>query len=231
MKIKYFKVTYIILIHLFLITVLIKYPYLYKNFSFTGETQTELTKHYYQMTAFHNRADKNLTEEYNLFIGDSLVQGLAVTSVDNMSVNYGIGSDTTLGVIKRLPLYNSIYKARSIILSIGHNDIGIRPINDIINNFKNIIEYLPSDKKIIICAIFLIDENIKHGKISNLEIKKLNNEIIALTQNYVHITYLDINQRIAPDGSLSSSFHLGDGVHLNKKGYDIWIEELKIALQ
>jgi lysophospholipase L1-like esterase len=191
----------------------------------------ELTKHYYQMTAFHNRVDKNLNDKYNIFIGDSLVQGLAVLSVDKMSVNYGIGSDTTFGVIERLPIYNSIYKARNIILSIGHNDIGKRSKSDIIKNFQTIIEYIPTDIKVIICSVIFIDENIKTNKISNMQILELNNEIENIIENYSNVIYLNVNQYLAPSGNLPPRFHIGDGVHLNKEGNEVWIYELKKALK
>jgi lysophospholipase L1-like esterase len=227
---KYFKVAYIIFIHVLLVTIAINSYSVRQFITNIINGPDELTKYYYQMTAFHNRVDKNLTEKYNIFIGDSLIQGLAVSSVAKMSVNYGIGNDTTFGVIERLPIYNSIYKAQNVILSVGHNDIGKRRQSDIIKNFQTIIEYIPKEIKVIICSIFLIDDNIKSVKVSNIKILKLNNKIKHITENYSNVTYLDINQYLTLSDSLSSKFHIGDGVHLNKKGNEIWIRVLKEAL-
>lgn len=227
---KFFKVLYVILIHV-LLMILVLNSYSVRKFIINiTNPPDELTAHYFQMTAFHSRVDKNINEEYNIFIGDSLVQGLAVSSVDKKSVNYGIGNDTTFGVIKRLPIYNSINEARNIVLSIGHNDIGIRPQSDILRNFQTIIEYIPSDIKIIICSVFFVDENIKSDRVSNKKILDLNNEIEKLTKNYSNANYLNVNEYLAPNGNLPIKFHIGDGVHLNKEGNEIWINELKKAI-
>lgn len=231
LKFKHVKVFYIILIHVLLITVITS-SYSVRQFIINIiDGPDELTKHYYQMVAFHGRVDKNLNDNYNIFIGDSLVQGLAVSSVDAMSMNYGIGGDTTFGVINRLPIYNSIYEAKNIILAIGHNDIGKRTKSDIIKNFKTMIEYIPADINVIICSVILIDENIKTEKISNTKILALNNEIESLTENYTNVTYLNVNNSLAASGNLPFKFHIGDGVHLNKEGNEIWIYELKKVLK
>lgn len=231
MKSKYLKIIYIALIHLLLIIVVMNTYYFKAFISYINGNSNELTKHYYQMKAFHQRIDNNLTQGYNVFIGDSLIQGLAVSEINSKSVNYGIGNDTTYGVIKRLPLYKSIFHAKNVIFSIGHNDIRQRKENDIIQNFKTIIEYIPSNKKVIICAIFLVDENIQMGEVTNLKIQKLNNKIKSLILNYSNVSYLDINLHLSLNENLSSQYHIGDGIHLNKRGNDIWIRELKNVLQ
>jgi hypothetical protein len=49
--------------------------------------------YYLQMSAFHRRVDENLGIGLNIFIGDSLIQGLAVNSViNNVSDHYGVRS-------------------------------------------------------------------------------------------------------------------------------------------
>ena len=58
--------------------------------------------------------DGLIPEGATIFIGDSITQGLATSAVSNQSVNYGIGSDTTLGVLKRLPYYNSMNSAKAV---------------------------------------------------------------------------------------------------------------------
>lgn len=227
---KYFKAFYFLFIHLILIAVVMSsYSVRQFIFNFVGEAD-ELTDHYHQMTAFHSRVDKNLSENYNLFIGDSLIQGLAVSSVDKMSVNYGIGNDTTFGVIKRLPLYNSLLSARRVILSIGHNDIERRSKTEIINNFQTIIEYIPKNKQVIICAIILVDEEVKTVGLSNAEIIALNQNIEDVIKNYSNVSYLNVNEILAPNDNLLANLHIGDGIHLNKAGNDIWIAELRKAL-
>ncbi len=54
-----------------------------------------------------------------VFVGDSLTQSLYVDAVARPSVNYGIGGDTTVGVLGRLPEYRSILCASAVVMAIG----------------------------------------------------------------------------------------------------------------
>ena len=63
-------------------------------------------------------------------------------------VNYGIGGDTSLGLLNRLEYYNSLKKADKILVAIGINDfIFNRTSKEIIGNYAKIFELLPKDKK------------------------------------------------------------------------------------
>jgi hypothetical protein len=72
--------------------------------------------HFDEMVAFHQRQDQQLPPDLFYFIGDSYVQGLAVQSITLSSVNLGIGSDTTDGVLRRLTVYKSLVSAKAIFL-------------------------------------------------------------------------------------------------------------------
>jgi len=82
----------------------------------------ELTPHYHQMVTFHSHMDGNVPDDSVIFIGDSLTQGLCVSAVACPSVNYGIGNDTTLGVLQRISQYESIQRAKVVVIAIGIND-------------------------------------------------------------------------------------------------------------
>jgi len=184
------------------------------------------SSHYLQMTAFHQRIDKNLEPDLNIFIGDSFIQGLAVSSVNENSVNYGIGGDTTEGVMQRLPLYHSIAKSKRVILAIGHNDLSTNNSVNSVDNLKMIFNTIPADVHVIFCSIFLVDESIVEG-VTNSKITELNYKINHLIRSYSNVTYINTNKWAAPRGSLRSSLHLGDGLHLNQRGNALWIKQLK----
>lgn len=216
------KIIYIALVHLLLIIFLFKSSTL-KHFFNNNQA---VSPHYIQMTAFQQRIDLNLGRELNVFIGDSLVQGLAVNSVTTDSVNYGIGGDTTLGVLKRLPLYKSILTSKRVIIAIGHNDLYDKSPEKTLGNFKKIIDNIPSYVEVFICSIFLIDESIVK-KINNSQINALNHKIKDLTHSYSNVSYINTNQWAAPLGTLGADFHIGDGIHLNRLGNRLWIKQFK----
>lgn len=87
-------------------------------------------------------------EKILYFLGDSITQSLNVNSVTDRGVNYGIGGDTSLGLLNRLEYYNSLKKADKILVAIGINDfIFNRTSKEIIGNYAKIFELLPKDKK------------------------------------------------------------------------------------
>lgn len=192
---------------------------------------SELTKHYKTMTAFHKRLDKNLKPGSVIFVGDSLTQGLAVSSVCNHSANFGIGGDTTAGVLVRLSDYESLKQASVIILNIGANDTKRREVKDILNNYQEILNVLPENIPIIVTAIFPFDGYAERLSKRNIMIKQVNQGLQNLIKEYQHILYFDITKKLSNEsGDLKREFHMGDGVHLNKAGYQVWINELKSFL-
>ena len=56
-----------------------------------------------------------------MFLGDSHVQGLAVSSITPNAVNLGIGGNTTVGLIQRLQNLKSLQLARTVVIAIGYN--------------------------------------------------------------------------------------------------------------
>jgi lysophospholipase L1-like esterase len=219
------KIIYLVLVHALLIAFLFKSSTIKQMFS----ERDVVSPYYLQMTAFHHRVDANLDAGLTIFIGDSLIQGLAVNSVINNSVNFGIGGDTTSGVFKRLPLYRSIAISKRVILAVGHNDLYYESADVSIANLKKIFDSIPLNVEVFICSVFLIDEDVVQ-KTSNIAIFELNNKIQNLTNDYSHINYIDSNQWAAPLGTLDTDLHVGDGIHLNKRGYELWIAQLKMVL-
>ena len=119
------------------------------SYRYIEKLKTAKPSHYDQMLAFHLRQDQNLPEGLVYFIGDSHIQGLATQSVSRRSVNYGIGSDTTAGVLKRLSKYQSLKNAKAVVLGIGFNDLKERDNIQIISNIKKILDEIPNN----ICTI------------------------------------------------------------------------------
>ncbi len=99
---------------------------------------------YEQTVAFHRRMDDCVPDQAVLFIGDSFIQGLCVTEVAAKSINYGIGGDTTEGLLARLPHYPSLNRARAVVVSVGENDLrkGRTPA-DINLSYGRILARLP----------------------------------------------------------------------------------------
>jgi hypothetical protein len=167
-------IIYLLLIHAFVVLVLLKSD-------FIGRVQTkfglidlkprltdiyhetnlkpEAAEHYHTMTVYYSMMDSNIPDNAIIFIGDSLTQSLPVSAITPVGVNFGIGDDTSIAVIKRLKQYSSIRRAKIVIIAIGLNDLSIRGPNEVIKNYENIINSIPPNIEIVFNAVHPVNEN------------------------------------------------------------------------
>lgn len=225
--------TYLVIIHTLLGIVVVKsniFP-LIKDKLGIFDTKKTFSPYYNTLFSFQQRADKNLPKNTVVFIGNSHTQGLATAAVSNHSVNFGIASDTTLGVINRIPLYTSTKQAKAIVLEIGTNDLFKSSNEEIISNIEKILISQPEHIPVILNAIFPMDESRANQHGINQRINTINNAANKIASLHKNKFFLNFNSRLR-DGTqqLSKKYHLGDGIHLNKKGYAIWIKALRNQL-
>lgn len=223
---------YIFLLHILLVLMLVKSDFIDKvGYRLGVYNSPELSAYYDRITTYHSRMDGNVPKGATLFIGDSITQGLATSAITKLSVNYGIGSDTTLGVLNRIKVYKSINRAKAIVIAIGVNDLNKRGDEKIVSNFKNIFDLLPSDMPIILSAVLPVDEKVQSMRTKNIRISRLNELLLSLSDRYNNVVFMNAGSLLqGSDENLKSDLHVGDGVHLNTAGYKIWIEQIKTAL-
>jgi peptidoglycan/LPS O-acetylase OafA/YrhL/lysophospholipase L1-like esterase len=218
---------------LFLLSVLVvRTDLLYRTCDLVGipHAAVEHTEHYHNMVAYHARMDGSIPSGSILFIGDSITQSLCVSAVHAKGVNLGIGTDTTAGVLKRLPIYSSRTRAKLVVLAIGLNDLKYRSEHDILSNYKAILDEIPQDVPVLISAILPVDERAS-GKHVNGIIQSINRKLRGLTTARPRCHFIDSGQNMLDSNSdLRDEYHVGDGVHLSTEGYRIWINDLKSAL-
>jgi lysophospholipase L1-like esterase len=232
-----FLLAYLVCIHLLLVGVLITsdfLPRVVRRLGLPWSTQSELTPFYRRMLEHHKRMDNRVPDGAVLFIGDSIVQGLYVEAVASPAANYGIGGDTTVGVLRRLPGYASLHRAGAAVIAVGVNDFGRRGNDAIVQNWAAILDALPPRLPVIVSAVLPVDEHASQAMRGwNSRIRALNTSLQSLCRTRTdHCLYVDAGQSLAdPEGGLSARYHEGDGLHLNAAGYDVWIRELKTAVQ
>ena len=227
---KYALYSYLIILHLFVAVVVIKTDIgdrIWRKLGFEIEIP-ELKQHYYEMLTFQSRIDKNLPAGRILFFGDSITQGLAVSAISDKATNYGIGTDTSFGLLSRFPYYQSINTASAIVIAIGVNDLKRRPVAEITDNYKKILTLIPEGTPVIASAVMPLDLDYYQLDSGNELVFKLNQNIKDLCLNLENCTYIDSGKSLLDErGQLARQYHNGDGIHLNAKAYAVWITELK----
>jgi len=192
----------------------------------------ELTPHYETMLAFHQRVDANLPSGSILFIGDSITQGLAVTAIHPQSVNFGIGGDTTFGVLNRLPHYTSVAKSKLIVIAVGINDLKRRKDDEIIENYKKVAGLIPDEIPVLFSGVFPVDE-VRSDLIGyNARINRINRRLNKLCVDSPRLYYFSMSDFVQDsNGELDDDYHIGDGIHLNSLANAAWISRLKALIE
>jgi lysophospholipase L1-like esterase len=223
---------YAIGIHMLLGVVLLKSDFIQRVQYKLGvrTSQSEITDHFHRMLSYHSRMDGNVPNQSVIFIGDSITQGLCVTAVANPSVNYGVGNDTTVGVLQRLPVYRSLEKASAVVIAIGINDMRYRSNDKILYNYRSIADKISLAVPVIFSAVLPIDEDARDEwqGVNNRRIKELNSKLKDWTETSARLRYVDAGSRLVDErGNLADELYDNDGVHLNSLGNAIWIQQLR----
>lgn len=198
-----------------------------------ADPASEITEHYTRMMKYHGYMDGSVPEGAVLFIGDSITQGLCTAAVCERGVNYGIGSDTTVGVLQRLPEYRSMDRARAVVVAIGVNDLRRRDNAALLENYRKIAAAVAERAPLLFSAVLPLDERLKEDNRGvNARIRELNAGLAALCAERGDCRVVDVfDALLDTEGSLATAHHTGDGVHLSDKGYAVWITALRGALE
>lgn len=195
-------------------------------------TRQEQKKLCYQdMVTFCSRVETNIPDNGVVFIGDSQVHGLCVAAVTPNGVNLGIGGELSSGVLQRLRTYRSIHHVRAIVVAVGANDLIQGKQDGIAERFEEIIGLIPKTVPVVLSAIIPVDERIT-PKARNRNIYSVNLDIAKVCSKFKNCYYSDLKDLLQDaSGNLSPRYHIGDGVHLNAQGNQIWIDALRHILR
>ncbi len=232
---KQIVITYIVFIHVLLGFVLLKSHFFDRSqekLVISQTKQTEAGEYFHHMVRLHTRMDDNVPDGAVIFIGDSITQQLCVSGVVALSVNYGIGGDTTAGVLQRLPKYRSIKRAAAIVVAVGINDLNFRTNEQILRNYLLIAEQKPKKVPVIFSAVLPVDEKAHEGwRGWNQRIQALNADLKSFISKSKNLFFVDGGYLLVDgQGNLAREYHAGDGLHLNARGYAIWMKELQKAI-
>lgn len=186
-----------------------------------------------------NKVDifKSLPNSENevIFVGDSITDmGEWDELFSNVNtINRGISSDTTEGVINRL---DEIIESnpKKIFLMVGINDIGnglgTKQISD---NYLSIIKYIKNHspntsvyiQSVLPCNSNLMEDNNRNAKRTTENISELNSSLKSITESE-NVTYVDLYSLFLKDGEMNENY-TSDGIHLSGKGYSVWKENIE----
>jgi hypothetical protein len=163
-----------------------------------------------------------------LFFGDSITQMLPAARVTPFAMNFGMSGQTPEGVLQKLDEYApALNQAGAVSLMIGTNSLrtdspSIANIQDYI---MRIINWLTGP--------LVWTEIIYTGSPQpdyNANIATVNSYIRAQIGARAKTAIVNINPTVAAGGSLLPAYS-ADGLHLNGRGHDVWVEAIRAALK
>jgi len=142
--------------------------------------------------------------------------------------NRGISGDVSDGILARIDEIVH-FKPRAVFLLIGINDLwnndpNIPSSNYIANNIIKITQVIKersSNTKVYVQTLLPVEKDIYRVKI-----KKINN-IIKLNEKTNSYKVIDLYSVFVNDNGLIKNELSKDGIHLNEKGYDTWVQFIK----
>lgn len=168
-----------------------------------------------------------------VFLGDSITDHGEFQEYfpNDVVLNRGISGDTSKGVHNRiLEVVNR--NPKEVFLLIGANDIknGIDQTT-YLANIENILQSLALAKaEIYIQSILPVNNDIYGKKIKNPTIMEFNLALKETAQKH-DVHFVDLHPSFIDEtGQLKSEYTL-DGLHLNGKGYQVWVNRLNQLLQ
>lgn len=172
-----------------------------------------------ELTAFQIRADALTPAGSILFFGDSIIQGLGVSAISPLALNYGIGSETAAELVKRFPKYPSTKNAKAVVLLTGINDLKTASDDALLSTIDQLL-VLITDSVFYCHALLPIDEPVRSDwqSRSNERIRQFNEKLQPLCEG-AGGEYIDVAAELMDDsGNLKAEHHIGDGLHPSTLG-------------
>ncbi|MBW4470681.1 MAG: hypothetical protein KME45_09780 [Stenomitos rutilans HA7619-LM2] len=162
-----------------------------------------------------------------VFLGDSITdEGEWAELLKNPAIkNRGISSDTTIGVLDRLPdIINS--QPQKIFLMIGVNDLsnlGRSPV-EVSQSYKEILTQIRArspQTNVFIQSVLPIHPGLFIGSTTNSNIRALNEQLQSLADEFSY-TYIDLHSHFLDAHHQLDTTYTIDGIHLNGIAYQRW---------
>jgi lysophospholipase L1-like esterase len=181
----------------------------------------EITAVQREMVAHHMRLDRNLTPGRLIFLGDSHILGLDTMQVAPDGVNFGIGGETTVGLLARIDHYQSVRQARAVVMGTGYNDIRLREAGEIVNIIRDILSRL--SVPVLLTGILPVSpawsENPGQAAKMNATIASINAALRSIcTKDCIFVDPEPVFGALTE----KAAYYESDGIHLNARGYRVW---------
>ncbi|MBS1488704.1 MAG: hypothetical protein JST43_14070 [Bacteroidetes bacterium] len=199
----------------------------------TYDTLPNLPEHYTQRYQLFQK--ERMVKGNIIMLGNSITEGGNWKKLlnDTSVLNRGISGDVTFGVLHRLPDVTE-RKPSKVFLLIGINDLSRNtPDEVVIENIFNIVIQIHGrspQTQVYVQSILPTNEIFKNflkefkGKAES--VITINSQLRKYASK-LRYTYIDLHSTFTDNEGRMNALYSTDGLHLNAKGYEHWVDFLK----
>lgn len=169
-----------------------------------------------------------------MFLGNSITEGgnWAKLTGDPSVINRGIGGDITYGILQRL---DDVIKRKpsKLFILIGINDIGKDiPDEAIANNYVKIIKRVQTSSPgtvIYVQSILPLNPAVPNfpQHYDKQDHVVHTNQLLREVAKMTNTIFVNLFPLFLDNQHLLDKKYTNDGLHLNEKGYEVWVSYLK----
>jgi lysophospholipase L1-like esterase len=179
----------------------------------------------------HLRRDGQLRHGSLMLLGSSHIAGLQLPYVEYEVANFGIGGDSSAGLLKRVRRYQGLQTASVVILNTGINDFGHLTYAQSAKNITQIAEMLADVPLLIWTSLLPVALPAESHKVDAARTHTVNTLITELCAIHRRCRYIDVMALLSDSsGRLKPEYDSGDGIHLSTHGYQVWLKALSLSL-
>ena len=146
-------------------------------------------------------------------------------------LNRGFGGAQISHVIYHFEEIIKPYKPKAIVFFCGTNDLtALKTPEETVHDFQKFLSLIRKEFGNIKVYMIGIKPSVERYYLDEEE-KIFNNSIKLLASEDAYLEYIDIwDSMLSEDGSRMPELYVEDGLHMNKKGYEVWTKLVRKSL-
>jgi hypothetical protein len=146
-------------------------------------------------------------------------------------LNRGFGGAQISHVIYHFEEIIKPYEPKAIVFFCGTNDLtALKTPKETINDFKKFLSLVRNEFRNIKVYVIGIKPSVDRLYLDKEE-RIFNSSIKLLASQDAYLEYIDVwDSMLAEDGSRMPELYIEDGLHMNKKGYEVWTKQVRKSL-
>lgn len=196
----------------------------------SGQSGNHPMKDYIETLHQHHLRRLAVAESAGLvFAGDSHIQGLDVSTVQPGAVNLGIGGLRSRELTPHLAAYRAERSLGTLVIAVGINDLLMEGPDAAQKGLAGLFSTMNAAGERWYFVEILPVDGTPTPLTANAAIRQVNG--FAAEKCQAPCEMIAVFDAFEKEGRLDPALHEGDGLHLNRAGYDLYADIIRSAIE